>query len=121
MTITDPFAGLPLLIPVPQAAILLRISRAAAYGFASGRARRGLQRGALPGRAAPGRGQKPGDGRRRHGLPAGCDRHSRGDYRGTGHRGVRRPGHPCHHRCGSRAGSAPGPGAGGLGRLRVSL
>ena len=69
MTITDPFAGLPLLIPVPQAAILLRISRAAAYGFASGRARRGLQRGALPGRAAPGRGQKPGDGRRRHGLP----------------------------------------------------
>jgi hypothetical protein len=30
MTITDPFAGLPLLIPVPQAAILLRISRAEA-------------------------------------------------------------------------------------------
>ena len=31
----DPFAGLPLLIPVPQAAELLGISRAAAYRFAS--------------------------------------------------------------------------------------
>jgi predicted DNA-binding transcriptional regulator AlpA len=31
----DPFAGLPLLIPVPQAATLLGISRAAAYRFAS--------------------------------------------------------------------------------------
>ncbi len=31
----DPFAGLPLLIPVPQAARLLGISRAAAYRFAS--------------------------------------------------------------------------------------
>jgi excisionase family DNA binding protein len=31
----DPFAGLPLLIPVPQAAKLLGISRAAAYRFAS--------------------------------------------------------------------------------------
>lgn len=30
----DPFAGLPLLIPVPQAARLLGISRAAAYRFA---------------------------------------------------------------------------------------
>jgi len=30
----DPFAGLPLLIPVPQAAQLLGISRAAAYRFA---------------------------------------------------------------------------------------
>jgi predicted DNA-binding transcriptional regulator AlpA len=35
MTITDPFAGLPLLIPVPQAATLLGISRAAAYRFAT--------------------------------------------------------------------------------------
>ena len=32
---TDPFAGLPLLIPVPQAAKLIGISRAAAYRFAS--------------------------------------------------------------------------------------
>ena len=32
----DPFDGLPLLIPVPQAAKLLGISRAAAYRFASG-------------------------------------------------------------------------------------
>jgi excisionase family DNA binding protein len=31
----DPFASLPLLIPVPQAAKLLGISRAAAYRFAS--------------------------------------------------------------------------------------
>ncbi len=31
----DPFAGLPLLIPVPLAARLLGISRAAAYRFAS--------------------------------------------------------------------------------------
>jgi predicted DNA-binding transcriptional regulator AlpA len=31
----DPFAGLPLLIPVPKAAELLGISRAAAYRFAS--------------------------------------------------------------------------------------
>ena len=31
----DPFDGLPLLIPVPQAAKLLGISRAAAYRFAS--------------------------------------------------------------------------------------
>ena len=31
----DPFAGLPLLIPVPQAAKLIGISRAAAYRFAS--------------------------------------------------------------------------------------
>jgi excisionase family DNA binding protein len=31
----DPFAGLPLLIPVPVAARLLGISRAAAYRFAS--------------------------------------------------------------------------------------
>jgi excisionase family DNA binding protein len=31
----DPFARLPLLIPVPQAAKLLGISRAAAYRFAS--------------------------------------------------------------------------------------
>ena len=31
----DPFDGLPLLIPVPQAANLLGISRAAAYRFAS--------------------------------------------------------------------------------------
>jgi excisionase family DNA binding protein len=31
----DPFAGLPLLIPVPQAAQILGISRAAAYRFAS--------------------------------------------------------------------------------------
>jgi predicted DNA-binding transcriptional regulator AlpA len=31
----DPFAGLPLLIPVPRAAKLLGISRAAAYRFAS--------------------------------------------------------------------------------------
>jgi excisionase family DNA binding protein len=30
----DPFAGLPLLIPVPTAAKLLGISRAAAYRFA---------------------------------------------------------------------------------------
>ncbi len=30
----DPFAGLPLLIPVPRAAELLGISRAAAYRFA---------------------------------------------------------------------------------------
>ena len=33
--INDPFAGLPLLIPVPQAAKLIGISRAAAYRFAS--------------------------------------------------------------------------------------
>ncbi len=32
---SDPFAGLPLLISVPQAARLLGISRAAAYRFAS--------------------------------------------------------------------------------------
>ena len=32
---TGPFDGLPLLIPVPQAAKLLGISRAAAYRFAS--------------------------------------------------------------------------------------
>jgi len=31
----DPFASLPLLIPVPRAAELLGISRAAAYRFAS--------------------------------------------------------------------------------------
>jgi predicted DNA-binding transcriptional regulator AlpA len=31
----DPFADLPLLIPVPRAAHLLGISRAAAYRFAS--------------------------------------------------------------------------------------
>jgi excisionase family DNA binding protein len=31
----DPFAGLPLLIPVPKAAALLGISRAAAYRLAS--------------------------------------------------------------------------------------
>jgi predicted DNA-binding transcriptional regulator AlpA len=31
----DPFDGLPLLIPVPQAAKLLGISRAAAYRFAT--------------------------------------------------------------------------------------
>jgi predicted DNA-binding transcriptional regulator AlpA len=31
----DPFAGLPLLIPVPHAAKLIGISRAAAYRFAS--------------------------------------------------------------------------------------
>ena len=31
----DPFAGLPLLIAVPQAAKLLGISRAAAYRFAA--------------------------------------------------------------------------------------
>jgi excisionase family DNA binding protein len=31
----DPFAGLPLLIPVTQAAKLIGISRAAAYRFAS--------------------------------------------------------------------------------------
>ena len=31
----DPFDGLPLLIPVPRAAKLLGISRAAAYRFAS--------------------------------------------------------------------------------------
>ena len=31
----DPFAGLPLLIPVPKAAKLIGISRAAAYRFAS--------------------------------------------------------------------------------------
>jgi predicted DNA-binding transcriptional regulator AlpA len=31
----DPFAGLPLLIPVPQAAKLIGISRAAAYRFAT--------------------------------------------------------------------------------------
>jgi hypothetical protein len=31
----DPFAGLPLLIPVPQAAKLIGISRAAAYRFAN--------------------------------------------------------------------------------------
>jgi predicted DNA-binding transcriptional regulator AlpA len=32
---TDPFAGLPLLIPIPKAAELLGISRAAAYRHAS--------------------------------------------------------------------------------------
>jgi excisionase family DNA binding protein len=32
---SDPFAGLPLLIPVPEAAKLIGISRAAAYRFAS--------------------------------------------------------------------------------------
>ena len=31
----DPFIGLPLLIPVPEAAKLIGISRAAAYRFAS--------------------------------------------------------------------------------------
>jgi predicted DNA-binding transcriptional regulator AlpA len=35
MTSDDPLAGLPLLIPVPRAAELLGISRAAAYRFAS--------------------------------------------------------------------------------------
>jgi excisionase family DNA binding protein len=35
MSTDDPFTGLPLLIPVPQAAKLLGISRAAAYRFAS--------------------------------------------------------------------------------------
>ncbi len=33
--VDDPFTGLPLLIPVPRAAQLLGISRAAAYRFAS--------------------------------------------------------------------------------------
>ena len=33
--VDDPFAGLPLLIPVPKAAELLGISRAAAYRFAN--------------------------------------------------------------------------------------
>lgn len=33
--LSDPFDGLPLLIPVPRAAQLLGISRAAAYRFAS--------------------------------------------------------------------------------------
>jgi excisionase family DNA binding protein len=33
--VADPFDGLPLLIPVPQAAKLLGISRTAAYRFAS--------------------------------------------------------------------------------------
>jgi predicted DNA-binding transcriptional regulator AlpA len=33
--VDDTFAGLPLLIPVPRAAKLLGISRAAAYRFAS--------------------------------------------------------------------------------------
>ena len=33
--VNDPFVGLPLLIPVPQAAKLIGISRAAAYRFAS--------------------------------------------------------------------------------------
>ena len=33
--VNDPLAGLPLLIPVPQAARLIGISRAAAYRFAS--------------------------------------------------------------------------------------
>lgn len=33
--VNDPFAGLPLLIPVPEAARLIGISRAAAYRFAS--------------------------------------------------------------------------------------
>lgn len=32
---SDPFAGLPLLIPVPQAAKLIWISRAAAYRYAA--------------------------------------------------------------------------------------
>jgi predicted DNA-binding transcriptional regulator AlpA len=31
----DPFSGLPLLIPIPKAAELLGISRAAAYRFAN--------------------------------------------------------------------------------------
>jgi predicted DNA-binding transcriptional regulator AlpA len=35
LSANDPFAGLPLLIPVPQAAKLIGISRAAAYRFAS--------------------------------------------------------------------------------------
>lgn len=35
MTNEDPFAGLPVLIPVPRAAKLLGISRAAAYRLAS--------------------------------------------------------------------------------------
>ena len=33
--VNDPLAGLPMLIPVPQAAKLIGISRAAAYRFAS--------------------------------------------------------------------------------------
>jgi hypothetical protein len=33
--VNDPFAGLPLLIPVPQAAKLIGISRAAAYRYAA--------------------------------------------------------------------------------------
>ena len=33
--VNDPFIGLPLLIPVPEAAKLIGISRAAAYRFAS--------------------------------------------------------------------------------------
>ena len=35
MTLDNPLTGLPLLIPVPQAAKLLGISRAAAYRFAT--------------------------------------------------------------------------------------
>ena len=35
LRVDDPFDGLPLLIPVPRAAMLLGISRAAAYRFAS--------------------------------------------------------------------------------------
>jgi predicted DNA-binding transcriptional regulator AlpA len=35
LSANDPFAGLPLPIPVPQAAKLIGISRAAAYRFAS--------------------------------------------------------------------------------------
>jgi predicted DNA-binding transcriptional regulator AlpA len=35
MAADDPFDGLPLLIPVPRAAQLLGISRAAAYRFAN--------------------------------------------------------------------------------------
>ena len=51
----DPFASLPLLIPVPRAAELLGISRAAAYRFASS--------GALPTRSRPSPGVND-DGRR---------------------------------------------------------
>ncbi len=48
----DPFDGLPLLIPVPQAAKLLGISRAAAYRFASAGDLPTIQEARRGGRAA---------------------------------------------------------------------
>ena len=54
-------------------------------------------------------------------FPLEVTGHARGHHRGTGHRGIRGPGHPRYHRRDRRAGGFPQPGAGCLGRLRVGL